>query len=354
MPEKSIYDTAILSESEGYSLLKDKLESRTYSEVFLLMDSNTFEYCRDDFFYKLNSDYSIQEIEVEAGESCKDIEIAKHLWNELAENKADRQSLLINLGGGSVCDLGGFVASTYMRGISYINIPTTLLAMVDAAYGGKTGIDFSGIKNLIGTFYSPELILLDPDYTATLDERHFTGAFGEIFKYGLILDRDLWLELKSNFPENIDQGLHKWVDRCLTLKKSVVSKDPYDKGLRQILNAGHTIGHAIESFHLDKQDELYHGEAIAWGLIAELFIATHLKDFDFEELESFKRIVQKYIQRPSISSGDVAVLLDYIYMDKKSVGTTIFMPLVESPGRCLPKQEVSAELISEALIYMLN
>ncbi len=354
MQERSIYDSSILSASDGYSLLKKLIESDTYSKVFLLMDSNTMEFCRDDFFYKLNLDRPILEMEVDPGESCKDIEVVKHLWSELAECRASRRSLLINLGGGSVCDLGGFVASTYMRGISYINIPTTLLAMIDAAYGGKTAIDFSGVKNLIGTFYAPEMILLDTEYTATLEERHFVGAFGEIFKYGLILDSGLWTELKEKFPGGIDYYLEKWVDRCLQLKRSIVSKDPLDKSLRRILNAGHTIGHALEAYHLDKQDELYHGEAIAWGLVAELFIAHRLRGFDPEELELFKKIVQRHIQRPSLSQGDTEILLDYIYLDKKTVNSSIFMPIVESPGRCIPQQEVSPELISDALLYMLT
>ncbi len=354
MPERSIHDSAILSASEGYSSLKKSIESGIYSEVFLLMDSNTLEFCRDDFFYKLNSEYSIQEIEVEPGEPCKDIEVVKQLWSELAENNADRHSLLINLGGGSVCDLGGFVASTYMRGIPYINIPSTLLAMIDAAYGGKTAIDFLGIKNLIGTFYYPELIVLDPDYTATQDERHFVGAFGEIFKYGLALNSDLWQDIKDKFPGAIDQNLEYWVELCLQIKKSVVSKDPFDKGLRSVLNAGHTIGHALESFHFDKQDELYHGEAIAWGLVAELFIAHRLKGFDFEELEAYKKMVQKHIQRPSVSIGDTEILFDYIVLDKKSINTRIYMPIIESPGSCIPRYEIAPELISEALIYMLS
>ncbi|MFN3951405.1 MAG: 3-dehydroquinate synthase family protein [Thermaurantimonas sp.] len=354
MQERSIYDSLILSASDGYSSLKKHIESDTFSDVFLLMDSNTVEFCRDDFFYKLNPDRPIQEIEVEPGESCKDIDVVKHLWSELAECRASRKSLLINLGGGSVCDLGGFVASTYMRGISYINVPTTLLAMIDAAYGGKTAIDFSGVKNLIGTFYAPEMILLDTEYTATLEERHFVGAFGEIFKYGLILDNGLWAELKEKFPDGIDFHLEKWVERCLQLKRSIVAKDPLDNGLRRILNAGHTIGHALEAFHLDKQDELYHGEAIAWGLIAELFIAHRLRGFDHVELELFKKIVQKHIQRPSVSQDDTDILLEYIYLDKKTVNSSVFMPIVESPGVCIPQLEVAPELVSEALIYMLT
>ncbi|MFN4299550.1 MAG: 3-dehydroquinate synthase [Thermaurantimonas sp.] len=354
MPRRSNFDSLILKGDEGYAYLSEKLTSGEYSELFLLMDTNTLDYCRDDFFYKLNVDLPFHEIEVEPGEQCKTIEIATHLWSELAENQADRKSLLINLGGGSVSDLGGFVASTYKRGIPYINVPTTLLSMVDAAYGGKTGIDFGGIKNLIGTFYPPQFILIDPEYTATLDERQFTSAFGEIFKYGLALDAQLWEEVKSNFPHELDTHLEDWVERCLKLKQSIVVNDPLDQGERQILNAGHTIGHAMEAFHLDKQDEIYHGEAIAWGLIAELFISYRLKNFDLNELENFKKLVLKYIQRPSLNTGDVEILLDYIYMDKKTLNSIIYMPLITAPGRYEIQQQIDPELISEGLIYMLS
>lgn len=354
MPERSIFDSPIIQGVDGYTYLREKLKSDEFSDVFLLMDTNTLDNCREDFFYKLDTDIPVHEIEVEAGEQCKSIEIAAHLWAELAENQADRKSLLINLGGGSVSDLGGFVASTYKRGIPYVNVPTTLLSMVDAAYGGKTGIDFSGLKNLIGTFYPPQFILIDPEYTVTLDDRQFIGAFGEIFKYGLALDANLWQELKKNFPFNTDDYLDTWVARCLNLKQTIVISDPFDQGIRQILNAGHTIGHAIESFHFDKQDEIYHGEAIAWGLIAELFIAHRLKGFDFDELETLKKIVIKHIQRPALNTGDVEILLDYIYMDKKTTNSTIFMPTISAPGRYEIKQEIDPELISEGLIYMLS
>ncbi|KFD38262.1 3-dehydroquinate synthase [Schleiferia thermophila] len=352
--EKSFFDSEILHAAEGYTYLRKIIDSKQYSEIILLTDSNTQELCARDFFDKLDCSIHISQIEVEPGEECKDIQVVIHLYRELVDLQADRRSLLINLGGGSVSDLGGFVASTYMRGIDYINIPTTLLAMVDAAYGGKTGIDFRGFKNLIGTFYPPRYILLDKEYTATLDQRHFISGFGEVLKYGLSLDASLWNEFKIHFPDNFDHWLDDWIQKCLSLKKHIVSSDPLDNGLRQILNAGHTIGHAIESFHLDNQDELYHGEAIAWGMVAELFIANAKLGFPLDELKNLKNIVQKYFQRPAITQSEIDVLLDYIYMDKKSIGQTIYMPLIKKPGDFVLNVPIEAELIRESLIYMLN
>lgn len=352
--EKSFFDSEILHAAEGYTYLRKIIDSKQYSEIILLTDSNTQELCAGDFFDKLDCSIHISQIEVEPGEECKDIQVVIHLYRELVDLQADRRSLLINLGGGSVSDLGGFVASTYMRGIDYINIPTTLLAMVDAAYGGKTGIDFRGFKNLIGTFYPPKYILLDKEYTATLDERHFFSGFGEILKYGIALDAPLWNEFKIHFPDSLDSYLDEWIQKCLSLKKHIVTNDPLDNGIRQILNAGHTIGHAIESFHLDKQDELYHGEAVAWGMIAELFISNYKIGFSQDELKIVKNIVQKHFQRPAITTSDIEILLDYMYMDKKSIGQKLYMPLIKKPGTFELNTPIEPELIKESLIYMLT
>ena len=259
--------------NKGYVELNKLVASKSYSSIFILVDENTHEHCYSKFIPKLETTCPIEIIEIESGEIHKNLDTCTGVWNVLTELNADRRSLVITLGGGVITDLGGFVASTYKRGIDFVNIPTTLLSMVDASVGGKTGVDLGVLKNQIGLFANPEMVLVDTDYLPTVTPREIRSGIAEIIKYGLTYDVSLYQTIKENPNLNIADLIH----RSIEIKNEVVLKDPKEQNLRKILNFGHTIGHAIESYFLESEfkENLTHGEAIAIGMVAAVSY-THL------------------------------------------------------------------------------
>jgi 3-dehydroquinate synthase len=259
----------------AYKELNKYLFDNKTSKVFVLVDENTNEHCFSIFKDQIKTEIEGELIQIPAGESFKNIDTCIDIWNQLTESGADRNSLLINLGGGVVTDMGGFVASTFKRGIKFINIPTTLLSMVDASVGGKTGIDFGVLKNQIGLFSNPEMVVIDSQYLTTVSEREIRSGMAEIIKYGLTYDIKLWNQIKS-LEELENNILNSIINRSIEIKNTIVLKDPKEKSLRKILNFGHTLGHAIESYHLESEEKnnLTHGEAIAIGMITETFSKT--------------------------------------------------------------------------------
>ena len=241
----------------GSNALKDisKNFKKAYTSIFILVDSNTKKYCLDTFM-NLTGLNEAKILLMSSGEENKNLKTCEYLWYQLSECGADRNSVLINLGGGVVTDLGGFVACTFKRGIDFYNIPTTLLAMVDASVGGKTGINMGLLKNQIGIIKEPINVILDPQWLNTLPQKEFRSGFAEMLKHGLIADRSYWNQLKS--LEHLEKTIiSKFIKPSLSIKKSVVTKDPDEKNLRKILNFGHTFGHAIESYFL-KHEKNYH------------------------------------------------------------------------------------------------
>ena len=231
-----------------------------YSRIFLLVDENTRAHCLPIFEKKYK--HRIDAIlEIPSGEENKNINTCQKVWQALSNNNGDRKSLLINLGGGVLTDLGGFVASTFKRGIDFINIPTTLLSMVDASIGGKTGIDLGPLKNQIGVINQPQMVLIFPEFLKTVEERQIKSGYAEMLKHGLIKDLEYWSQLK----ETPDYTVPHFIQKSIALKNEVVMQDPTEQGLRKILNFGHTLGHAIESYFLEDPSKktLLHGEAIA-------------------------------------------------------------------------------------------
>ena len=339
--------------SEVYTELNNYIKTKKPSKIFILVDSNTHDYCLPKFLEQLESnDVIVEVMEIPNGEDHKTIDICMGVWEALSEYNADRKSLLINLGGGVVTDLGGFVASTYMRGITYINIPTSLLAMVDASVGGKTGVDLGALKNQVGVINEGEMVGIDTSFLSTLPQNEMVSGFAEMLKHGLIYDKTYWNTLTH--LENLDiSDLDKLIYDSVIIKNKVVSEDPTEQGLRKILNFGHTLGHAIESYFLENEDKttLLHGEAIAIGMILEAYISTKTCKLSEEALNSIVEGILKTFSTVNISKDDQAIVIDLLKHDKKNSHGIVKFVLLDAIGKPCIDCVVSNELILEAFNY---
>ncbi|MCZ2102743.1 MAG: 3-dehydroquinate synthase, partial [Chitinophagales bacterium] len=249
-----------------WSALKQKIQATSWSKIFVLVDENTEKYC---LFHLLEQmDLPIHVIKIPSGEQHKNLNTCQLVWQNLMAKGADRLSLLINLGGGVIGDLGGFCAGTYMRGIRFIQIPTTLLSQVDASVGGKLGVDFMERKNMIGLFGNPEAVFIFTDFLKTLPERELKSGYAEMLKHALIADKDAWNRLSKTDVATINDW-ESTIYESVMIKQSIIQEDPLEAGKRKILNFGHTVGHAIESYWISREKPLLHGEAIAIGMVAE-------------------------------------------------------------------------------------
>lgn len=265
-------DYSIYFNHEAYEMLNSWISNYNYSKLFILVDETTNEFCLPKLLPLLEVEIPIEIIEIEAGEEMKNISTCVEIWSILADLGADRKSALLNLGGGVITDLGGFVASTFKRGIDFINIPTTLLGMVDAAIGGKNGVDLGALKNQIGVINAPKLVLIDTDFLETLPQNHMKSGLAEMLKHGLIFDKTYWNQFKDLKDLNFDD-LDQLIHRSVEIKNEIVCQDPTETGVRKALNFGHTLGHAIESHFLETPTLLLHGEAIAIGMVLESYIS---------------------------------------------------------------------------------
>ena len=317
------------------------------SQVFILTDENVAPFWLPETEYWLGCENAV-EIVIKSGEKYKTLQTVQRIWKTLMRHHADRNALLVNLGGGVITDLGGFAASTYKRGIRFINIPTTLLGMVDAAIGGKTGIDFGGGKNQIGTFAEPIVVITDPVYLETLDDREIRSGLAEMLKYGFIADSELLHADVENYVT--------YIKRCGEIKREIVAKDPTEKGLRKILNFGHTLGHAIESHCLTTDFPLLHGEAVALGMMAALCISVKQCDLDASVLKNFENQLPMLLSECPIqlSEADIEPIMEYLVFDKKNKGEKPQFVLLESVGKPVWDVEVEPVLVSEALSYLLK
>jgi len=287
-------------------------------------------------------------ITIPSGESQKNIETVKRIWKKMFDEGLDRQSLLINLGGGVVCDMGGFAAATFMRGIDFLNIPTTLLSQVDAGIGGKTGVDFVDIKNGIGVFKDPIGTIIDVETLKTLPKRELTAAFGEIIKHGIISGREYFDLVTSKKPDEFDQNeLIKIIKQSIKIKSEIVKKDPKEDGLRKVLNFGHTIGHAIESLSWKTDRPLLHGEAIAIGMIAESNLASSNRVSCTAEL--IKKAIINAGLPAKIKNIKTEDIMKMIFTDKKNVGGEILFSLPEKIGKVVPNIKIPLEKIKSAI-----
>ncbi|WP_310595763.1 3-dehydroquinate synthase [Flavobacterium sp.] len=334
---------------KGYEALNLHLKETKYSNLFIITDSNTNDYCLHKFLPYLETDLTIEIIEFEAGEINKNIDTCIEIWKVLTELGADRKSLVINLGGGVVTDLGGFVASTFKRGVDFIHIPTTLLSMVDASVGGKTGVDLGNLKNQIGVINVPLMVLIDTQYLETVPQNEMRSGLAEMLKHGLIFDKHYWeqfLDISTIDFSDLDQLIH----RSVAIKNEIVMQDPTEKNIRKALNFGHTLGHAIESYFLenDNKTTLLHGEAIAIGMILESYISLHKNLISEAEYIQIKSVIKTIYDNITFEENDIQPILDLLIHDKKNEFGTIQFALIEGIGAIKINQLVENELILSA------
>jgi len=351
-PMESIisFSTQIHFNYLGYEALESHLKTSNYSSIFILVDENTKEHCLPIFLASLGRNYNIEIIEITSGEINKSIATCLKVWEELSKRGADRQSLLINLGGGVITDLGGFVASTYRRGIDFINIPTSLLAMVDASVGGKTGVDMGMLKNQIGVINQPNMVLIIPKFLNTLDTRQLNSGFAEMLKHGLITSEPFWRVLKQ--VDSVDQ-LEEHIYESILIKNEIVRQDPREKSLRKILNFGHTLGHAIETYFLDntERESLLHGEAIAIGMILEAYLSHQQTGLGINQLEDIKKTISKHFKQVDFEDKDIHAIIDLLKYDKKNSHGSIFFVLLKRIGEAQIDNRVPDDILSQAFSY---
>jgi 3-dehydroquinate synthase len=325
------------------------IDHGNYSRFFILVDENTAEYCLPLVREKLGAADNFDIIEINAGEESKDINFCIGVWKMLIDFGADRQSLLINLGGGVISDLGGFAASTFKRGIDFVHVPTTLLSQVDASVGGKTGIDIDSIKNIVGTFTQPKAVFIEYNFIKTLPARQVLSGLAEMLKHGLIADVSYWERLKNSDLKYPGADL---IYLSVAIKNKVVIEDPHEKGLRKCLNFGHTIGHAIETYSLiNDQDPLSHGEAIAIGMICEAYLSYKKAGLAAAELaeitEVFSRLYLHYPLKESYND----TLYEFMLKDKKNQNGKINCTLLIAIGQCSIDNICTKDELFESLKY---
>ena len=337
-------------------------------QLFVLTDSHTAEYCLPilaDFIGQIP--YHL--LTIEAGEQSKNLASVQAVWDFMLKHRATREAVLINLGGGMITDLGGFAAATYMRGIRFVNIPTTLLAMVDASSGGKTGVDYQGIKNVIGTFTPPVATLIHPDFLRTLPAAELLSGFAEMLKHALIASPKEWIKLLQLAQEELPQ--EQFVEALsstgalqasIQIKENVVSQDPHEAGLRKILNFGHTVGHAIESTMLHHTTPHYtmlhhtsHGYCVLWGMVAEVYLSVVHTGCPREVLQQLTQIMLQWYGRPQCNCKERQQLIQRMYHDKKNnAHMTPNFTLLQDIGHPLINQYVTEVDIDEALEYLFS
>lgn len=337
---------------KAYQNLNDYLNSEFYSKIMVLVDNNTHIHCLPILKDKVQSNHQMDVLEIQAGEKFKNLGTCKEIWEKLSSTGADRKSLIINLGGGVITDMGGFIASCFKRGIRFINIPTTLLSMVDASVGAKTGIDLGVLKNQIGLFSNPEMVLIDPEFLRTVSDREMRSGLAEIIKYGYTFDKSLWEEISTFDSIDLSQ-IVPLVHRSVEIKNNVVLDDLHESGLRKTLNFGHTAGHAIESYFLDMdvKNDLTHGEAILAGMVIELYYSSKVCDLPLRWAEELKEFARSFYGEIEIKPEDCDSIMELMMFDKKNISGIINFVLLESLENCRIDQQISPELIREGLLY---
>ena len=328
-----------------------ELGDRLPSSIFVLTDDVTQELCLP-LLHKNKRLKKAHTIVIPHGDEHKTIETLVGVWKYLSENGATRKSLVINLGGGMITDLGGFAASTFKRGIRYINIPTTLLSAVDAAVGGKTGINFLGFKNEIGVFNPADVVLIETAFLHSLDYKNLLSGFAEILKHALISSRDEWEKIcRIDLLDIQIETLKSILQRSIAIKEFFVEKDPLEADIRKALNLGHTIGHAFESYSHEKKQPVLHGYAVAWGIVCELYLSHKKLGFPKELLLQALAIIKEAYGGFSINCKDYPRLYELMTHDKKNEFDEINLTLLRDIGEIRINQITSQEEIFETLDF---
>ncbi len=342
----------IIITEELANSLSHFLKITNFSSIVVIADENTRRHCLPLIEFYLPSEFHL--ITIDSGEKNKNLQTSQEVWDHLLRFGTDRDALIINLGGGLVSDLGGFAASVYKRGIRFINIPTSLLGMVDASAGGKTGVDLNHFKNMVGTFAFPELVIIAPLFLNTLPDKEWKNGIAEMIKHGLIADAEIWSSLKhdmifsngKDISPQLKDSVTALLEKGIRVKAQIVSTDPFEKNERMILNFGHTTGHAFESLSLLNDEKfLSHGEAIAMGIICELYLSYELYGFDESALHEISTAIAKFFPYRKISPGDFPKLTSLMRSDKKSSGGKMRMVLLNEIGSPVMHQGISDDLI---------
>jgi len=345
-------DYSIFFNEKAYESLNKHLSEANYSKIFIIADENTNAQCVPHILANIDSDIVYDILEIESGEVSKNIEICVGLWEALSDYGADRKSLILNIGGGVITDLGGFIASTFKRGIHFINIPTSILAMVDASIGGKTGIDLGHLKNQIGVINTPEMVLIDTYFLNTLPENQMRSGFAEMLKHGLIANEAYWNKFKDLSKLTTDD-VDELIYESIKIKKDIVEQDPLEESLRKTLNFGHTLGHAIESYFLSnpKKESLLHGEAIAVGMILASYISTKTCNLATPTNQEIKDTILSIFGKVKFEQEDYNPIIELLIYDKKNEHGNINFVLLETIGKPKINCTVSNETILEAFEF---
>lgn len=331
--------------------LDELIGTQKAENIFILTDTNTRELCLPALLLseKLKGSHLIC---IPSGDESKDINSAISIWEYLSKNGANRKSLMINLGGGMITDIGGFTASTFKRGIRYLNISTTLLGAVDAATGGKTGINFRGLKNEIGVFAPAQAVLINIEFFKTLDDKNFRSGFAEMVKHALIDTRQEWIEILKFNLDTIDyEELRKLVDRNIRIKERIVAQDPKEQNIRKALNLGHTFGHAFESISYRKETPVLHGYAVMWGLLCELYLSHVKLNFPKDDLLKLKYLIKENYGTFNIECSDYEALHELMTHDKKNDSKDINFTLLSDIGVVYIDQTATKEEIFECFDF---
>jgi len=350
MTDSKVHSNIVFSQQiEGE--LRKIVQKYPAGKVFLLTDQTASGYCLP-MIQKVLDEFSIRFIAIPSGEENKNIQSVILVWDFLSNNGADRKSLLINIGGGMLTDLGGFAASTFKRGLDFVNIPTTLLAQVDASLGGKTGFNFNGLKNEIGVFMEPRSVIINTNFLKTIDRENFLSGYAEMLKHGLIKSREHWEELLAFDMKNIDyDALQEIIAHSVAVKEWHVLNDMREQNIRKALNFGHTIGHAFESYAMKTGRPVLHGYAVVYGIIAELYLSVKQCGLGIDELNRISSwLISKY-GKFEIQESDFEALYQLMTHDKKNEGRRINFTLIPEIGKVEINVDCSKDLIIEALSF---
>lgn len=319
--------------NEDWSILRSFIGTKAYSKVGVIVDENTERDCLSILEKELELE-DIEVIKIVSGEVNKNIETCQAIWSQMLDSGFDRHSLIINLGGGVIGDMGGFCASTFMRGIGFIQIPTTLLSQVDASVGGKLGIDFQDYKNIIGMIISPQMVWIHTPFLSTLDQREIRSGYAEIIKHALISNKEMWEEVKS-ITDLSEVNWAPIIERSVKIKKDIVEQDMYEGGVRKVLNFGHTIGHAVESHYLHADQPLLHGEAISIGMIIESYISMNTAGLSEAEYGEIKAYILSIYPHYRSYLEDEAGIMQHLIKDKKNRRGRINYSLLSQIGEAV-------------------
>lgn len=332
-------------------VLGEAIAREPHDLLFVLTDETTRRLCLP-LVEGMDCLKNARHITIAAGDTAKTVDSLAHVWGELGRLGGTRHSLLVNLGGGMVTDLGGFAASTFKRGIGYINIPTTLLSMVDASVGGKTGVNFGGLKNEVGVFNNARTVILDTRFLATMDTENMLSGYAEMLKHGLISDERMWASLINYDITAPDLDLlQTMVAESVAVKERVVEEDPTERGLRKVLNLGHTVGHAFESLAMRRGAPVLHGYAVAWGLVCELYLSTVKEGFPVDRMRQTVDFINSHYGRMTITCDDYDELIELMTHDKKNTAGVINFALLSDIGGIRLDRTATREEIREALDF---